>query len=227
MMTNINILFDCDGTLVDSEHLYVHLLSDILCEMGYNNYTVEHCYATFCGTNHKHIHKYLVSNHPGFDFEHFEGTFLKCAAKKAVTELKAIDGAGYILEALKDHPRCLVTNGFHDIVKFSLEVTDLQKYFHDDQMFTIDMVSQGKPKPDLYNLAMSRMGFQKENCIAIEDSVVGATAAVAAGIHTIGFVNEEKQHISYYIELEEKLRAIGVHEIIYKLEDCLKIINTK
>ena len=52
-------------------------------------------------------------------------------------------------------------------------------------MLTRDDVARGKPSPDLYLLAATRLGFQPASCLAIEDSNPGVAAAHAAGAITI------------------------------------------
>jgi sugar-phosphatase len=46
----------------------------------------------------------------------------------------------------------------------------------------VDQVQHGKPEPDMFLLAASQLEVEPENCIVIEDSVTGATAAQAAGM---------------------------------------------
>jgi HAD superfamily hydrolase (TIGR01509 family) len=50
---------------------------------------------------------------------------------------------------------------------------------------TGDQVTRGKPAPDIFLAAAERLGIAPAQCIAVEDSDVGARAAVAAGMHTL------------------------------------------
>jgi beta-phosphoglucomutase-like phosphatase (HAD superfamily) len=50
------------------------------------------------------------------------------------------------------------------------------------------MVKHGKPAPDLFLLAATRMGHAANTCVVIEDSVAGVQAAIAAGMTALGFV---------------------------------------
>ena len=52
-----------------------------------------------------------------------------------------------------------------------------------------DEVDHGKPAPDVYLLAATRLGYRPEQCLALEDSVPGAQAARAAGMTTIAVPN--------------------------------------
>ncbi len=58
-----------------------------------------------------------------------------------------------------------------------------------DAIVTVDDVARGKPAPDLYLLAMSRLGMPAERCVAIEDSVPGIEAALAAGVICVASTN--------------------------------------
>ena len=53
------------------------------------------------------------------------------------------------------------------------------------QIFAGDMVKNKKPAPDVYNLAVEKMGLDKARCVIIEDSGIGLGAAKAAGISCI------------------------------------------
>jgi beta-phosphoglucomutase-like phosphatase (HAD superfamily) len=46
-------------------------------------------------------------------------------------------------------------------------------------------VTRGKPAPDIYLLAMQKLGVQAEECLAFEDSELGARAAIAAGLNVV------------------------------------------
>lgn len=55
---------------------------------------------------------------------------------------------------------------------------------------TKDDVARVKPDPELYSLAVQRLGLRPEQCLAVEDSLNGATAAVAAGVPVVVVPNE-------------------------------------
>ena len=53
------------------------------------------------------------------------------------------------------------------------------------QIFAGDMVAKKKPAPDVYNMAVEKMGLDKSRCVIVEDSGIGLGAAMAAGISCI------------------------------------------
>lgn len=85
---------------------------------------------------------------------------------------------------------------------------------------TQDDVRRVKPDPELYSLAVSRLGLRPEECAAVEDSLNGATAAVAAGVRVVVVPNDvtrtqpfppnwPRLDDGYAGGLEEVLRAVG------------------
>ena len=80
--------------------------------------------------------------------------------------------------------------------------------------------AHNKPHPEPYLAAMRKLGLQPEDCVAFEDSPTGATAAVAAGVHTIGILTSQTA---------EAMAAVGVkqcvgdyHEILREIEAARK-----
>ncbi|WP_159041880.1 HAD family hydrolase, partial [Streptomyces aureus] len=57
----------------------------------------------------------------------------------------------------------------------------------DELVFSAEDVGRGKPAPDLFLHAASRMGVAPERCVVVEDSRLGVQAAVAAGMDVYGF----------------------------------------
>jgi beta-phosphoglucomutase-like phosphatase (HAD superfamily) len=71
-------------------------------------------------------------------------------------------------------------------VRRCLTLVGLLNYF-DPHIFSASMVARGKPAPDLFLFAAREMGEKPEDCLVIEDSVHGVTAAIAAGMRVYGF----------------------------------------
>lgn len=74
-------------------------------------------------------------------------------------------------------------------MRFTLGMTGLLPLV-EDVLFSAEEVRAGKPAPDLFLHAASRMGHEPSRCLVIEDSVPGVQAAVAAGMPVIGYAGD-------------------------------------
>ncbi len=80
-------------------------------------------------------------------------------------------------------PKAIATSSHLRFAQRALGVFDLQPRF--EFVLTAESVEKGKPNPDVYLLAASRLGVQPENMLVLEDSIHGSSAAIAAGATTI------------------------------------------
>ena len=102
-------------------------------------------------------------------------------------DLVPMDGISEVLDSLKI-AICVASNGRPGHVENSLKLTGLYKYF-EGRVQTASEVANPKPDPALFLYAADKMGFSKEECVVIEDSITGVTASVRAGIRVLGLVN--------------------------------------
>ena len=101
-------------------------------------------------------------------------------------DLVPMEGISEVLDSLKIST-CVASNGRPGHVENSLKITGLYKYF-EGRVYTASEVSHPKPAPDLFLYAVDKMGFSKDECVVIEDSIPGVTASVRAGIRVFGLV---------------------------------------
>ena len=93
----------------------------------------------------------------------------------------------------------VVSSSAHRRVKASVEKVGYNKYFKDDMIYSAATSlpkPTSKPDPAIYLHAMEKIGVKPEECVAVEDSKSGATAAYRAKIKCIGYVGSyepEKQ----------------------------------
>lgn len=184
------IIFDCDGTLVDTELLYNTVISDLLIECGLRDYTPAKCLELFTGLTLSNIRKTVELGHDvDLSSQMTSEIYVGRAQEMMDRGIKAIDGAAALLDALTGQKICLASNGERSSVIKSLKLTRLFDYFggQEDSIFTKIQVQNAKPAPDLFLFAASRMGVAPARCVVIEDSVAGVSAGVAAGMDVIGF----------------------------------------
>jgi len=183
------VVFDCDGVLVDSEALTVEVEAELLSQAGFA-ITAQEITERYVGLSYTSMMADL-----GERFGRPVPDSLSRSVQQAVLDhfpehLQPIGGIGDLLGALAeaDIDRCVASSSDLDRIWLSLTVTELAPHFAADTVFSAQMVDRGKPAPDLFLLAASKIGFEPDQCVVIEDSPGGVQAAVAAGMDVVGFV---------------------------------------
>lgn len=177
------VIFDCDGVLVDSELLACQVDADLLTSMGLP-YTRQQIVDQFVGTSLKHMIATIEQDRGVVLPEDFGHTFNQAVFARFETDLQAIPGIHEAILALPFR-RCVASSSTPDRIALSLRVTGLSDLF--EHVFSAVEVARGKPAPDLFLHAAARMAYHPADCIVIEDSVAGVTAARAAGMRVLGF----------------------------------------
>ena len=102
----------------------------------------------------------------------------------------------------------MASNSVSARVLSALERTGMAPLFH-QRVFTPDLVGHAKPHPGVYLAAAAAFGVPPGQCLVLEDSVTGVTAAVAAGMTVLGFIGGG--HIA--AGQEARLKAAGAHVV--------------
>ena len=118
--------------------------------------------------------------------ENFGATVAAATIRRCRTELRAMPHVAHALTWLRE-PKCVASSSTLDRIRASLETTGLARFF-EPNLFSASEVPNGKPAPDLLLHVAAQMGVARSECIVVEDSPAGITAATAAGMTAIGFV---------------------------------------
>ena len=182
-MTDL-IIFDCDGVLIDSEPIACRTMETALNNFGvaisYEEVVEHHIGTSIKGVIADIKDRYEVDLTPEFWAGHL-ALFLAAIE----TDLEPIVGIENLLDQL-DLPSCVASSGRMLRLKPALETVGLYNRFA-PHIFNAEMVKHAKPAPDLFLHAASQMNTTPSNCVVIEDSKAGVTAAKAAGMYCIGF----------------------------------------
>ncbi|ORX94869.1 phosphatase YfbT, partial [Basidiobolus meristosporus CBS 931.73] len=100
-----------------------------------------------------------------------------------------LPGIPELLKKLPKHRWAIVTSGVRAMAEARLRQMDLPV---PDVFITADTVTHGKPHPEGYLAAASKLGFRPDECIIFEDAPAGIEAGVSAGIRTIGITTSYK-----------------------------------
>ena len=179
------VLLDMDGTLIDTERVYFDSLVAALNAHGYTDDTVTLCQAMVglpgpdCEAM---LHARYGENFPLADVSR---AFITNRDEILAAGLPLKHGAVELLDALQaaECPMAIVTSSSQRTADAHLTLAGIRHRF--ETILTRDDVARGKPSPDLYLLAASRLDLKPEHCVAVEDSNHGVAAAHAAGAITI------------------------------------------
>ncbi|MGR9087033.1 MAG: HAD-IA family hydrolase [Gammaproteobacteria bacterium] len=176
-MTPICVIFDLDGTLVDSEGLCNQAFIDLLPQLSD---PVEFLTQRYRGKKLAQILADLENRLCRKLPDRFEQLYRQRVAELFSRELKPMPGVPEMLEAT-DYSKCIASGGPLLKIRQALEVSGLAPYFGDD-IFSSYEVGSWKPEPGLFQYAADAMGFKPGQCAVVEDSEVGLEAAAAAGM---------------------------------------------
>jgi HAD superfamily hydrolase (TIGR01509 family) len=178
------IIFDCDGTLVDSEHLGNQVLVECVAELGLHLSLAE-ALGLFTGLKMAETVALIEARlgrpvPPDFVPELRDRMSVAFKAR-----LQPIAGVEAVLRSVRQ-PYGVASNGPRDKMELSLRTTGLLAYFG-DRIFSAYEIGSWKPEPGLFLHAAKALGVPPERCAVVEDSVVGVRAGRAAGMAVFGF----------------------------------------
>lgn len=200
-MSETCIIFDLDGTLVDSETLCNQAFIDLLPEV---TDPVEQLVRRYRGRKLtlilSDLEQRVGRKLPG----DFEAAYRERVAELFEQHLRPMPGVIEMLEGL-DRPKCIASSGPPKKMAQALEVSGLAVYFG-SSLFSSYEIGSWKPDPGLFQHAAQQMGFAPEKCIVVEDSPVGLEAARAAGMTVVHFAPHAAEKTSDAIVLREMAR---------------------
>ncbi len=171
--------------LVDSEPISCRVHAQVLSRHGYP-ITAEEVRRRFLGRSardaNREIETELGRPLPQACDEERRIELLEALAR----EVTAVPHIAQALDALTV-PACVASSGAHDKIFTTLSRTGLHARFA-PHIFSASEVAHGKPAPDLFLFAAGRMDCRPRDCLVVEDSVAGVSAARAAGMGVIGYV---------------------------------------
>jgi len=191
------VLFDMDGVIVDTEPLhrkaYHQMFKDVSIDVD------KDLYASFTGQSTINICRRLVDYFTLNQTPEFLMT-LKRKHYKTFFEnddLELIEG---VLDRIKDYYAndiTMVVASSASMLGINLifERFDLNQYFR--AKFSGADLKKSKPHPEIFIKAAEFTGYNKSECIVIEDSTNGIQAANAAGIFCVGFKSPHSSHQDY------------------------------
>ena len=231
-------VFDLDGTLAQTEILKAHSYAKAVEKLKpgkFKAHTAINFYKKLTGHSREEVASFFLQK---FHLEKESGNLAKELKLKEPWEAFVKIRLGYYFEFL-DNPRtlktvrcqystnllkkvkqqnyktALATTSHLDEATKVLETLDLKDQFN--FIATRDMIENTKPDPEIYKLVLSKLKVKPAECVAIEDSMTGIKAALAAKINCIAVTND------YTKESVNKSKLLDHKWIVNDLKDLENI----
>ncbi|KAL9111067.1 MAG: hypothetical protein Q9227_004500 [Pyrenula ochraceoflavens] len=239
------VLLDCDNTLCLSEHLAFEACTDLTNEIMEkqgipDRYTVKQLLEDFVGHNFRGMIMGLQKKHnftmDPKEVDAYVERELGAVTAKLSEKCTPCPGVPEELEKIKQagYPMSVVSTSAKPRVVASIKKVGIDHYFPDEHVYSAATSlnpPSSKPDPAIYFHACKELGVKPEECVTVEDSKSGATAAMRAGIPLIGYVGvygieegEEKMREMAKV-LTEQCKAKVIMYDWKEFQDCLKKVE--
>jgi len=176
----LGILWDCDGTIMDTERLYAYAWQTHLKEFGLS--IPEDEIKQFVGVDDRIVHSFYLDQ---VDLENFDQTMSKLGSiiENSLDERIIFQDSKQVLYQLSqlEHKQACVSASPYGLLSKKLEKFNIDSYF--DFVIGGDQVSRNKPYPDIYNRAIEKLGTSYN--LVIEDSPTGISSGKASGSYVL------------------------------------------
>ena len=176
------IIFDCDGTLVDSEYLCNRALEIKLKDYSIDC-SVDELVEKFRGVNLATILKSIEADHKIKFDQDFIPQYRQIVKALFEKDLLPCDGVKEMLSQIQ-LPICVASNAPMEKIIHALRLTELLDFF-DGNIFSAYNVGAWKPDPEIFLFAARSMECNPQDCLIVEDSPTGIKAAKRAGIYSV------------------------------------------
>lgn len=195
------LIFDFDGVIADSEALANTVLAEFITALGLPTNlddSLEHYSGRRWDDAMAAIKSAIGKPLPA----RFSDDLKLAILERFRTDLMEVSGARQFIQRFSGTPRCIASSSSIDRLQLCLSILNLADEFGSN-VFSAEMVSRGKPHPDIFLLAADKLGVNPESCLVIEDSASGIKAAVAAGMTAVGLCAASHIREGHQLKLRE------------------------
>ncbi len=208
------IIFDLDGTLVDSSTDISHAINYALEGTNVPPVTVQETITMIGEGITRLFEKIIEKNNLSADKDILIQRFLHHYSAHLTDNTPVYPGVKETMEALKEYPKAVISNKREDLSSRILELLGMRKYF--DVVVGSDTTSERKPSPVPIQYVLSRFEAKPEDAVIIGDSNFDIEAGKAAGVTTIA--------VTYGYRPLSSLR--GADYIVNTMPEILKILKS-
>lgn len=196
--------FDMDGTVLSSIKAAERVWT---AWAGTHNLNIEELLPTIHGIKAEETIRRLQL--PGVD-PVLEAEIITAAELEDLDGIEEIPGATSLLAALPDHRWGIVTSAPSILASRRIHAAGLPK---PELLITAEDVGEGKPAPDCFRLAASRLGYSPSDCLVFEDSAAGVQSATAAGMTAIVVTATHSKSYDFYDVCIPDYRELSIEHL--------------
>ncbi|AIO87991.1 HAD-superfamily hydrolase [Burkholderia pseudomallei] len=211
------LICDCDGVLIDSETIAADVLVREL-EARWPGVAARPIVLPLLGLRTERVLD-CASARVGRALADSDIEAIRRSVEAAAVQAPIVDGIDAALARIDLTIAC-ASNSRRHYVDAALRRTGLKRFFG-ERLFCADGVARPKPAPDVYLAAAQALGVAPSQCLVVEDSATGVTAASAAGMTVLGFVGGG--HASP--RQVDALRAIGARRVFDDMRELPGLVS--
>ena len=185
------VIFDMDGKMLDTEHVKEEGLKYV--GESLNVKIDDQTLTQIRGTNNKRLKEILCNKFEGLDVDKLLDMREKYVEKYFENHpIEPKKGLLELLEFLKNHDykMAVASSSNLEVIKKYLKKVGVFDYF--DIIIGGDLVTKGKPDPEIYSKCIEQLNLSKEECIGVEDTANGVLSIHRAGMKPIMIPDLEK-----------------------------------
>lgn len=206
------VIFDMDGVIVDSEPRHERAFLKLFDEIGYGDTHGVH-FPDYYGRSDKIVFEDFIEKHgPPQGLDELLDRRLVHFVKMIRAEQPIFEGLPELLKKSASRwPLAIASGSLHPVIDEVLALKSLRQHF--SAIVSSQDVPRGKPHPDIFLHTAELLKIAPVDCVVIEDSDAGVTAACAAGMQSVAitnsFIRDRLSHattvVDTYVELEDVL----------------------
>lgn len=183
-------IFDLDGTLMDSDILWVKAVKKYLDDNNCN-VTEDETMDIVYGKSWRSVHSGITQRFPQLDIsidEMDKAIYPEFLELRDKGDIRIIESVNLLISLSKDYPVCIVSGASRRDIKESAKMMGVENILSfylgsEDYM-------HGKPSPDCFLMAAEKLGLKPSECLVFEDSSAGVYAAKAAGMFCVALARK-------------------------------------